>query len=270
MITRHSPKGDSVPEPITDESASLVDDQPDVADHVVWLNCRGKTCADLVPELRTRLSKKPPFKPTTLLVIQEVDRLEDSVVEFLTEIHSATKRSRRPTLLVDPSGCSAWLMKMMPAAPHLAVYAHEPTRFRPLRILLVDGDEGRMGLIHRILRLLGHDCRIARSAAQARQHLAAKREDVIFLELGLPGSQASGMAELCRRSDPGAALIGVAAAEDAWVREVSHRFGFRRVMTKPYSMLEILKAMVETGAGNAPKPKEEKPTLVSGGHRVSL
>jgi CheY-like chemotaxis protein len=247
---------------------SLLDDHPDVADHVVWLRCRGKTCADLFPELRARLSKKPAFKPTTLLVIQEVDRLEDSVVEFLTELHSASKRTRRPTVLVDPSGCSAWLMKMMPPAPHLEVYAHDPARFRPLRILLVDGEEGRMSLVQRVLRLLGHDCRIARTAAQARHHLAAKREDVIFLELGLPGSQASGMAELCRRSDPGAALVGMAAAEDAWVREISHRFGFQRVMTKPYSMIDILRAIAGTTAGHP--PKEEKPSLVSGAHRLSL
>lgn len=221
----------------------LVDEDPDLREQVVWLRCRGKTRTELIPELQARLSEGPGFKSGYALVIEELDHLEDSVVEFLTELHGALKSARHPSVLIDPSGGSAWLMNRLGAVPHLAVYSPAPREAKPLRILRVEAEKGSMEGIDRILRSMGHACRVARTAGEALGLLAAESFEAVLLDLGLPAGRSIGVAQFARRRHPASTIIGFASEEDIWIRDVSVRFGLRRVVPKPVSLRTVLDAL---------------------------
>src|SRR5260370_35333328 len=83
----------------------------------------------------------------------------------------------------------------------------------PLRVLVVDDCPDTTASLAQLLRLWGHDVRVAGDGLEALAAAAAFRPDVILLDLGLPGLDGCGVARRLRRAGgPGRALVGAPSA----------------------------------------------------------
>ena len=123
----------------------------------------------------------------------------------------------------------------------------------PLRILLVEDHADTAEALADLLRLIGHEVRVAGSVASGLAAAAVEMEsaaggfDLVVSDLGLPdGSGQDLMRELVRRYGwKGIALSGYGMEED--VRR-SREAGFARHLTKPVD-LEALRAAIRQVAG---------------------
>jgi len=110
-----------------------------------------------------------------------------------------------------------------------------------VRLLLVDDDAGVRGLLRTTFEVAGVELDEAASAAGAAASVAARRPDVIVLDVGMPGM--NGLA-FCRalKDDPETAAIPVVllTGSDAGTEQAAAEAGADAFVRKPFSPLELL------------------------------
>ncbi len=157
--------------------------------------------------------------------------------------------AHRPALPVpDSPGAD----ESMPAATPQATDQPGPSASRPdpaprppgRRVLIVDDDESSAQIMAMILRLDGHEVRLAGSVPSALELIPGYRPEVLLSDIGLPGLDGHELARRIRH-DPGlsegllllAALTGYAGAE---ARARSREAGFDDHLVKPVDPEAIL------------------------------
>jgi response regulator RpfG family c-di-GMP phosphodiesterase len=118
-----------------------------------------------------------------------------------------------------------------------------------LRLLLVDDDAALRALVRTTFEVVDLEVEEAEDAREARRRIAARRPDVIVLDVLMPGE--SGL-DLCRslKSDPATSSIPIVllSGSDGGSLVASDAAGADAYIRKPFSPLELL-AVVERLAG---------------------
>jgi CheY-like chemotaxis protein len=149
-------------------------------------------------------------------------------------------------------GAGATFTIHLPARPDLAA-ATEPAVERPCRghgrILVMDDEESVRAMLGKMLVSLGFEACFATEGEEAlrryREALAVGRGfDAVILDLTVPGGL-GGQETLqrLRESDPGVvALVSSGYSTDPVMAEYA-AFGFRGVLTKPYTVAQLSEAL---------------------------
>jgi len=118
-----------------------------------------------------------------------------------------------------------------------------------VRLLLVDDDPGLRALVRTTCEVFDFEVEEAASAGAAVERIAARKPDVLVLDVSMPGM--SGL-ELCRalKDDPATRDIAVVllTGSEAGTPEQAQKAGADAFLRKPFSPLELL-SMVERLAG---------------------
>ena len=118
-----------------------------------------------------------------------------------------------------------------------------------MRLLLVDDDEGLRALLRTTFEVVDIEVYEAADAREAAERVAARRPDVIVLDVLMPGE--TGL-EFCRRlkADPDLSLIPIVllTGSEGGALVAADAAGADALVRKPFSPLELL-AVVERLAG---------------------
>lgn len=129
--------------------------------------------------------------------------------------------------------------------------SERPTR----RVFVVDDNEDSSRSLARLLRMNGHDVRIALDGPSALAELAEFTPDVVLLDIGLPGMDGFEVARAIRRMPGGdqvtlVALTGYGQDDD---RRRSREAGFNQHMIKPIDF-DALEAIFTSLPGRSGRP----------------
>lgn len=136
---------------------------------------------------------------------------------------------------------------------------------RPLCVLHVDDHSVNLRLVTDILTIYGHTSVAAKSGSEAIQHLGQRSFDVILTDINMPGM--SGL-ELLRFVRNAPALLNATpvialTAEVSRTRVEYLSLGFNELVTKPFGIAELLKAIDAC----APRDLQPQPSLQSNARR---
>jgi PAS domain S-box-containing protein len=139
------------------------------------------------------------------------------------------------------------------AATGASVPANVPADASPMpggancRVLLVDDNRDGARSLARLIRLLGHDIRLAFDGLEAIQVAADFKPDLVLLDIGLPKLNGYDVAREMRSRPWGKKMTLVAVT--GWGREMdrrqSHEAGFDRHLTKPVEP-GVLEALLDS------------------------
>jgi len=121
----------------------------------------------------------------------------------------------------------------------------DPTKARPLRVLIVDDNEDAADCLLMLLQLQGHDAYVVHSGIEAVERARSLAPDVVLLDIGLPGLDGYQVAERLRQEHAVrppwlVAITGFGAEED---RRRSHEAGFNRHLVKPVAPTQLTEAL---------------------------
>jgi CheY-like chemotaxis protein len=112
------------------------------------------------------------------------------------------------------------------------------------RILLVDDHADTLSVMSRLLRGVGHEVRVAETAAAAMGHLKMQAFDMLLIDLGLPDQDGRDLLRDARAlcAAPAVALTGFGLDADL---ESCKAAGFARHLVKPIAFDALLGALEE-------------------------
>jgi signal transduction histidine kinase/CheY-like chemotaxis protein len=212
---------------------------------------RHKRAAAVVEVRDTGVGIAPALLPRVFNLFEQADRPLDrsagglgiglTLVRKLVELHGGAVTASSPG--PGKGSCFTVTLPTQSEAPA----ADEPPR---RRVLVVDDNRDLAETLGMVLRLWGHDVRVAFDGPGA---VAAAREyhpDVVFLDIGLPGLDGYEVAKRLRgplgmRDARVVAITGYGRDED---RRRSREAGFDLHLTKPVDPDDLQKLLVEPGA----------------------
>jgi CheY-like chemotaxis protein len=216
--------------------------EPGHPERVFWLGCGGHTTSALLGHCASSLDQMEVIG-SLVVVLENLERLEDSVTGLLLGLHSIAHDFKTELTVVDPSGF------YVSVAPVLAGNGSIPCgRSVPLsrgfrRLLFVEQVDSGMELLRKVLDLFGYQTQVVQTAGEARGALSQAPRDAIVLDLDLPCAQALGVAEFARDHGNDASLLGVTSMEDVWNHDVAVRYGFHKILGRPFLLREALDAL---------------------------
>lgn len=120
----------------------------------------------------------------------------------------------------------------------------------PLRVLIVDDFDDTASSCGEVLRLYGHEVRLAPGGAEALALLAGWEPDVALLDLLMPGVDGYELARLIRaRAAGGPLLVAVTGVSGGACQEEARKAGFDRVLVKPVDP-DVLTALLRDHAAS--------------------
>jgi CheY-like chemotaxis protein len=224
----------------------------------IWLTVAGDGDAAVLRVRDTGIGVAPSMLPRIFELFVQADHASTkaqgglgiglTLVKNLVEMHNGTVEARS-----DGLGKGSEFVVRLPLA------AREPEQApdkgagvqRPapsssgLRVLVVDDNHDAADSLHELLRLQGHEVRVAYSGLASLEMTKAYTPDVVFLDIGMPGMDGYEVARRLRQT-PGlektvlAALTGWGQQED---RRRTAEAGFDHHLVKPpepASMVRIL------------------------------
>ena len=210
---------------------------PDLEETVAFLECGGRTSAQCYRGVTALLNRSSGARGALFLIVRHLERIDGSLTGFVLGLESILRTSSRPVLLGDPSG----------VAPLVLTCSERDRRIRPIRayegrgsILLVNPSPAAGAILAAVLEAFGRTCSLVHTAIDARAAIAATEFDLVLLDLDLPGLQSYAVAELLKSRPRPPTQIAVTGNDDVWNHENSVRYGFRRILSKPYSVPELL------------------------------
>jgi two-component system CheB/CheR fusion protein len=121
----------------------------------------------------------------------------------------------------------------------------DPSTPRALRVLVVDDNPDAADSLAMLLRLEGHDVRIARDGRAALEGAQAYLPRVVLLDIGLPGLDGYSVARHLREQ-PGtrdALLVAISGYGQEEDRQRSRQAGFDHHLVKPIDFSELQQVM---------------------------
>ena len=113
---------------------------------------------------------------------------------------------------------------------------------RRFRVLVVDDNVDTAAGMAKLLKLSGHDVRIAHSGEEALKAAHEHRPEVLLLDIGLPGMDGYELASRLRQEECGrdAVLIAVSGYGEEQARHRSEKAGFNHHLVKPVNFDALL------------------------------
>ena len=162
-----------------------------------------------------------------------------TVVKKLVEMHGGRVNASSG----GPGAGSEFVVRLpaasRPADPRIVPQAEksapEKAQARGARILVVDDNEDTARGMSRLLKLIGHDVRMAHSGPDAIELAREHRPDFILLDIGLPGMSGYEVASNLRREDwcRSTVIVAVSGYGQDEDRRRSKESGFDHHLTKP-------------------------------------
>jgi PAS domain S-box-containing protein len=164
-----------------------------------------------------------------------------TLVRSLTELHGGTV-----TASSDGPGKGSEFFVRLPAARTGAesdgkVEAAAPAA-RSLRVLVVDDNADTANGMAKLLKLSGHDVRVAHNGEEAINVARDHQPEVMLLDIGLPGMDGYELASKLRREDwsENSVLIAVSGYGEEQARDRSKKAGFHHHLVKPVNFDTVL------------------------------
>jgi putative two-component system response regulator len=110
-------------------------------------------------------------------------------------------------------------------------------------VLIVDGDEQVRDTLRRILEDRNFDCRLAASAAEAREALDFWTIDLVLSDVMLPGETGLALLRSLRADNPGVPIVMVSGVSDPDVANTAHELGAYGYVTKPFDANQVVIAV---------------------------
>jgi PAS domain S-box-containing protein len=159
-----------------------------------------------------------------------------TLVRSLAELHGGTVTATSG----GPGKGSEFVVRLpaaqrqTPAAPGLKGGPADSLT-RRFRVLVVDDNVDTAAGMAKLLKLSGHDVRIAHSGEEALKAAHEHRPEVLLLDIGLPGMDGYELASRLRQEECGrdAVLIAVSGYGEEQARHRSEKAGFNHHLVKP-------------------------------------
>ncbi len=116
---------------------------------------------------------------------------------------------------------------------------------RKYRILVVDDCRDTVDALAALLRIFGHDARVARTGFEAVSVARSFEPEVVFLDIGLPDISGFEVARELRTYYPQSYLVALTGHVRAVDRERAYRAGFDLHVAKPigaHALMMVLEA----------------------------
>jgi diguanylate cyclase (GGDEF)-like protein len=195
---------------------------------------------------RQRRGRMLPTISAGVAATGDPDGLAD-VLERADKALYAAKHAGKNRVVVDRGG-------VIIAAPPLEQErpSDDPAGYdAPLRVLLVEDDEGLRALLRATFEVADIEVDEAGDARQAAQRIEHAQPDIVILDIGLPGL--NGL-EFCRRLKESPATRGtrivLLTGADA-TQEAGRAAGADALLRKPFSPLELLNIVEQLAEGSS-------------------
>lgn len=123
------------------------------------------------------------------------------------------------------------------------------------RVLLAEDTPANIQLYRVVLGRAGYDVDVAEDGEKAVRCAAAKRYDIILMDLGLPVFDGFEATQRIRIDETGASLstpiVALTADDDLKTRRACAAIGIVGYISKPVSPVELIKEIDQTIAANA-------------------
>ncbi len=242
--------------------SEIISTSPERVEDVLWVGDRVKAIV---------LACKPEQRELSLSIKGYVERAESVRQRAWLENLRADADRATPTIAELIGDKSDLLMrKWGPHAPARSVRQFKPPvsgeQIPIHRVLVVDNDESDLRLLHDLLRELGHD-RIdtARTGEEAVRLAIARRPDLIFLDMVLPGIHGTSVRQRILEEIPDASVVfttGIADLEEALDIDASE-LGGAGMLVKPIDLAELSATVVHIGQRKAGKRADLPQTIQS-------
>jgi PAS domain S-box-containing protein len=152
------------------------------------------------------------------------------------------------------------LVVRLPLAPPLELHRGPPAAApraavgAPLRVLIVDDNLDAASLIEQLLRLAGHEVSVAHDGPAALAAAAATSQDVVLLDIGLPGMDGYAVAARLRaEGHVGTALVALSGYGRQEDLRRSRDAGFDHHLVKPIDFGQLHKIVQEVRGRRHPR-----------------
>jgi CheY-like chemotaxis protein len=179
-----------------------------------------------------------------------------ALVRSLVELHGGTVRAES----AGPGQGSAFEIRLpaapsaeapAPAAPHVRPNGHGP----PLRIAIIEDNPDIRETLRELLELRGHEVVEAEDGHRGIELVLARRPDVAFVDIGLPGLDGYEVASRVR--DRGTRLIALTGYGGAEHQNRAAGAGFDAHLVKPVdleALSRVLDGITREGGRSCPSP----------------
>jgi CheY-like chemotaxis protein len=119
-----------------------------------------------------------------------------------------------------------------------------------LQVLIVEDNHDAADSLAEVLRLWGHEVRVAYDGLEALCQIASFSPDVVITDIGLPGLDGYQLAEKLRRKPEtkNALMVAVTAYSDPVSRRRSRAAGIKQHLVKPTDLEALRKLLAERSA----------------------
>ena len=217
----------------------------DAPDQVVWLDCRGRTPSSLYEDLHPLLESLAGAHGVLLVIPVHLEQVEGPLTSFILGLESILHSLPLPVVLGDPSGYATLVLRTLHRDTEVRIYRPTAPPGRLRRTLIVDGSGASANVIGAVLETFGLPFTLARSGAEARRALKSADYDSVLLDLDLPRMQSFEIAESLN-GRPRVTMVAVTSTDCA--PETVERYGLRRILQKPHSVLDVLDELAGTPA----------------------
>ena len=209
----------------------------------IAIDCAGRGTERVVSLIGEALSDPAATGAHITLILENLGKLEGSLIGFLSDLSRRLAGSRARACIVDPSGLATTYLENFARFLPIAAFDDESSLERRKRVLLVEDDEETLDFLRTLLESGGHDCVIARSAKKARHLLHEEGFDLILLDLVLPDGDGMAVArEVLERGLP-TPVVAVSGFLERWSDEVYAKTGIHRRVSKPIRGRDLLEAV---------------------------
>jgi PAS domain S-box-containing protein len=171
-----------------------------------------------------------------------------TLVKTLVKMHGGSVQAHS-----EGPGHGTELVVRLPLAPALSLPAgrvaatrRPPPPALPLRVLVVDDNVDAADAMRHVLRMDGHNVRVAYDGPGALAATAAEAPELVLLDIGLPGMDGYAVAARMREAGlNGAALVAVTGYGQEDDLHRSAAAGFTRHLVKPVDAAGLRKVIAE-------------------------
>lgn len=111
---------------------------------------------------------------------------------------------------------------------------------RPVRLLIVENDQGILKLLTRITEDCGHRCSTATNVNEARQLIGTQEFDLLVTDIQMPGESGIDLIQFVKETHPDMAVVIVSAINDPQAPKLILSMGVYGYIIKPFDRHQAL------------------------------